>query len=83
MAGLALLVLGMVALLAVIGGPVALAGSYAAPAVGIAATIVGVVLGGVALWLWFARRRAYARRVEWLLEVAGPRVREGDEPLAG
>lgn len=83
MAGLALLVLGMVALLAVIGGPVALAGSYAAPAIGIVATIVGVVLGGVALWLWFARRRAYARRVEWLLEVAGPRVREGDEPLAG
>ena len=83
MAGLALLVLGMVALLAAIGGPVALAGSYGPPVLGIVATIVGVVLGVAALWVWFARRRAYARRVEWLLEVAGARMHDGDEPPSG
>jgi hypothetical protein len=83
MAGLALLVLGMVALLAAIGGPVALAGSYGPPVLGIVATLVGVVLGVAALWVWFARRRAYARRVEWLLEVAGARVHDGDEPPSG
>jgi hypothetical protein len=68
--------------LAVIGGPVALAGAYAPWFVGVIATAIGVVLGGVALWAWFARRRAYARRVEWLLEVAGARV-TGDNSLAG
>jgi hypothetical protein len=82
MGGLALLVLGMLAMVAVVGGPVALAGSYAPPVVGVVATVIGVMLGGVALWAWFARRRAYARRVEWLLEVAGARV-TGDNSLAG
>jgi len=42
-----------------------------------------VALGVAALWVWFARRRAYVRRVEWLLEVAGDRVHEGDEPPSG
>jgi hypothetical protein len=79
---LGLLVLGMMALLAVIGGPVALAGAYAPWFVGVIATAIGVVLGGVALWAWFARRRAYARRIEWLLEVAGRRVSD-DNSLAG
>lgn len=77
MTGFALFVLGMVAMLAVIGGPVALAGSFGPPVVGIIATVVGVVLAALALWGWFARRRAHARRVEWLLEVAGARVHGG------
>jgi hypothetical protein len=82
MAGLGLLVLAMVALLSLIGGPVALAGAFGPPAVGVVVTIVGVVLAGLALWGWFARRRAHARRVEWLLEVAGPRA-QPDGSLEG
>lgn len=83
MAGLALLVLGMAALFAVIGGAVAIVDSNGPVVVGVGAVVVGLVLGVLALWAWFARRRAYARRVEWLLEVAGARVHETDDPLAG
>lgn len=83
MAGLALLVLGMAALFAVIGGAVAIVDSNGPVVVGVGAVVVGLVLGALALWAWFARRRAYARRVEWLLEVAGARMHETDDPLAG
>ncbi|AYF98950.1 hypothetical protein [Protaetiibacter intestinalis] len=82
MAGVGLFVLGMVALLAVIGGPVALARGYGPPAVGVLVTIAGVVLGVVALWGWFSRRRAHRRRVEWLIEVAGERATGGQAPDA-
>ena len=80
MTGFGLLVLAMAAMGAAIGGPVALAGEYGPPVAGIIVTIVGVVLAGLALWGWFARRRAHARRIEWLLEVAGARVQGGGLP---
>lgn len=80
-AGLGLLVLGVVAILAFVGGLVALTQGVAAPAVGTIVTAVGGLLGAGALWLWFARRRAYSLRVEWLLEVAGPRA--GGGPASG
>ncbi len=71
MLSLALLVLGVVALLTVIGGPLALMQGYGPVGVGIVVTIAGVGLAALAVWAWYARRRAHARRVEWLLEVAG------------
>lgn len=74
MAGFGLLVLAVVALLTLIGGPVALAQGFGPPAVGVVVTIVGVVLAVLAWWLWSARRRAHARRVEWLIGAAGERA---------
>lgn len=74
MAGFGLLVLAVVALFALIGGPVALAQGFGPPAVGIVVAIVGVALGVLAWWLWSARRRAHARRVEWLIGAAGERA---------
>ncbi len=85
MTGLALFVLAMAAFVTVVGGPVALAQGYGPAAVGVIATIVGLGLCGLALWGWIARRRAHTRRVEWLVEVAGERVRGGladDGPLS-
>lgn len=78
LAGLGLFVFGMVAMVTVIGGPVALFGDFGAPLVGGVLTVIGLVLSGAGLWGWFARRRAHARRIEWLLEVAGERVHGGD-----
>lgn len=80
MTGFALFVVGMVAMLTVVGGPVALFGGFGPPAIGAVVTVVGLVLSALALWGWFARRRAHARRVEWLLEVAGERVHGGEAP---
>ncbi|MBN9141863.1 MAG: hypothetical protein J0H23_13665 [Micrococcales bacterium] len=77
MAGLGLLVLGMVALMTVIGGPVALAQGYGPPWVGIVVTIAGAALGALALWLWLRRRRAHSSRVEWLIGVAGEQASGG------
>ncbi len=77
MAGLGLFVLGMVGILFLIGGPVALVQGYGPVVLGVLATIVGVVTCAAALWGWSRRRRAHARRVEWLVEVAGERARRG------
>ncbi|QNO36489.1 hypothetical protein H4J02_08090 [Protaetiibacter sp. SSC-01] len=85
MGAVGLMVLAIVAFFAVIGGPVALAQGYGPVPVGVAATIVGVALSALALWGWIARRRAHARRVEWLVEAAGERARRGltgDDPLS-
>jgi hypothetical protein len=84
MTGFALLLLAMVAMLTVIGGPVALVQNVVPPIVGIVVTVAGAALCALALWAWFARRRAHARRVEWLVGVAGARAEGGgafDEPL--
>ncbi|PZQ87830.1 MAG: hypothetical protein DI534_13720 [Leifsonia xyli] len=77
MAGFGLFVLGMLALMAVVGGPVALAQGFGPPAVGIVVTIAGALAAGAGLWAWLARRRAHARRVEWLIGVAGEQAAAG------
>lgn len=85
MTGLALLVLGMIAFVAVVGGPIILIQGEGPVVLGIVMTIVGVGLCTLALWAWFARRRAHSRRVEWLVEAAGERARRGltgDDPLS-
>ncbi|RQP13119.1 MAG: hypothetical protein EAS51_00635 [Microbacteriaceae bacterium] len=85
MLGLALLVLGMIAFVAVVGGPIILIQGEGPVVLGIVMTIVGVGLCTLALWAWFARRRAHSRRVEWLVEAAGERARRGltgDDPLS-
>lgn len=78
--GLGMFVAGMVAMVAIVGGPVALFGGFGPALIGGIVTVVGVGLSALLLWGWFARRRALARRVEWLLEVAGERVHGGDAP---